>query len=175
MKVLTYTFLLTLLGSCAGQEYPYLPTVSTIDIGRYSGTWYEVARYPNRFEKGCSGASAVYSHEDGYIRVTNRCFDADGALIDEARGKAYLVAGSNGAKLRVSFFWPFYGDYWILMLGDDYQYSVVGDPKRKYLWILSRTPEMSNNDIMAIRNHLPGLGYDPDRLYWTNLNFVSSK
>ena len=175
MKTFKYIFLSLLLAGCAVREYPYLPTVSAVDINRYSGTWYEIARYPNRFERGCTGASADYSQEDGYIQVTNRCYDIDGVLIDEALGKAYPVAGSNGAKLRVTFFWPFYGDYWILILGDDYQYSVVGDPQRKYLWILSRSPELPNNDRISILKQLPKLGYDPARLYWTDLNFLSNE
>ena len=175
MKTLGFIIVCLVLTGCAAQEYPYLPTVSAVDPALYSGTWYEIARYENRFEKGCVGASAEYSREEGHIRVINSCFDADGVLIDQATGRAYPVEGSNGAKLRVTFFRPFYGDYWILMLGEDYRYSVVGDPKRKYLWILSRTPHLSDDNRRAILQHLPKLGYNPARLYWTSLNFSAGE
>ncbi len=79
-----------------------------------------------------------------------------------------LLENSQNSKLRVTFFWPFYGDYWVLMLGDDYRYSVVGDPSRKYLWILSRTASLSDSDRQMILSKLPEFGYSSDKLYWTD-------
>ena len=155
------------LTGCGSKNVPHLPTVATVDPARYQGQWFEIARYENRFEKGCVGASAEYVLENETILVTNRCYDESGTEINEAKGKAFVVDGSNGSRLRVSFFWPFYGDYWILMLPDDYRYSVVGTPDRKYLWILSRTQHLSAADRDKILSNLPQLGFLPERLYWT--------
>ncbi len=143
-----------------------LPTVKEVDLQRYSGTWYEIARYENRFEEGCIGASATYTPKADYIEVLNRCMDIHGSVTVEAYGKAYSVEGSNNAKLRVTFFWPFYGDYWVMMLGRDYGYSVVGDPQRKYLWILSRTPHLPTEIKSDIFATLPAMGYNPNKLVW---------
>lgn len=118
-------------------------TVSSVDLSRYVGTWYEIARLPNRFEKKCADSvTATYvQRPDGKISVTNRCRKSSGEFTT-AKGKAKIVDRTTNAKLKVTFFWPFYGDYWILDLGSNYEYAVVGDPSRKYLWILSRTPRM---------------------------------
>jgi len=143
------------------------PTVASVDLDRYSGLWHEIARYENRFEAGCVGATARYTLQDDYVRVVNSCYDGSGRLKDRAEGKAYVVKGSGNAKLRVTFFWPFYGDYWIIMLADDYRYSVVSDPERKYLWILARDTVLGDADRDAIMAKLVELGYDPFKLYWT--------
>lgn len=118
-----------------------LKVVSSVDLTRYAGTWYEIARLPNRFEKKCADSvTATYTlRSDGKVDVTNRCRKSSGEFTT-AKGKAKIVDETTNAKLKVTFFWPFYGDYWILELGQDYEYAVVGDPSRKYLWILSRTP-----------------------------------
>ncbi|MFZ5375180.1 MAG: lipocalin family protein [Campylobacterota bacterium] len=170
MRTLLYpiTLLWTfLLGGCTSASYPPLPTVAAVDLERYSGEWIEIARYENRFERGCASASAEYRLSHEYVSVTNRCYDASGQQTAQAFGRAYPVPESSNAKLEVTFFRPFYGDYWILMLAPDYRYSVVGDPKRKYLWILSRTPALAADDRAAILQRLPELGYDPAKLYWT--------
>ncbi|MEJ2500519.1 MAG: lipocalin family protein [Campylobacterales bacterium] len=101
------------------------------------------------------------------LALADSCYDDAGRLKDRVEGKAYVVEGSGNAKLRVTFFWPFYGDYWVIMLADDYRYSVVGDPKRKYLWILARDTVLSDADRNAIMSKLVELGYDPFKLYWT--------
>ena len=162
-------FTIFLLSGCTRTSTHPLATVSHVDLKRYAGTWIESARYENRFETGCSGASAQYSPKEDYILVTNRCFDANGIQTGEATGRAYAIQDSNNSKLEVSFFRPFYGDYWVLMLGDGYQYSVIGDPSRKYLWILSRTKTLSDSDKKTILDNLPKLGYTPDKLYWTTI------
>ena len=157
---------LILFTGCATQPQPKLPTVEKIDLERYGGKWIEIARYENRFEQGCAGASADYTLNNGKIDVLNRCFDEKGTLIGEAHGKAHATDSSN-SKLKVSFFWPFYGDYQVIMLSKDYRYSVVGEPSRKYLWILSRNPKLSDEDKHRIISELPRFGYDPSKLYWT--------
>ena len=125
-----------------------LTTVDHVDLQRYVGKWYEIARYPNRFQRKCqSDTTATYTlREDGKVQVANACREKDGTMTT-ANGTAKVVDPKTNAKLKVTFFWPFYGDYWILGLGPDYQYAIVGEPDRKYLWILSRTPAMDEPRI----------------------------
>ncbi len=167
LKIVCVTFLALVLQGCYSKTNLPLPTVLEVSLSRYLGTWYEIARYENRFEKGCVGASATYVMEKDFIRVINRCYDEKGKKIDEAQGKAYVVENSGNAKLRVSFFWPFYGDYWILKLASDYRYVVVGEPSRKYLWILAREKTLNETDKKEILEELSALGYTASMLYWT--------
>ncbi len=123
-----------------------------VDLSRYLGRWYELARYEAPFQRGCDGVTADYSlNSDGSIKVVNRCHKGavDGP-VKTATGKARLVDGSDGAKLRVSFFGPFYEDYWVLDHADDYSWSIVGEPSGRYLWILSRSPHPADEDREAI-------------------------
>lgn len=147
MKFLPVIALLTLLCSCIslqhGNQQPPLQTVSHVDLARYVGLWYEIGRYPNSFQKGCKASTAMYTlRPDGQIGVVNSCRDEHDSRLREAKGRAWVVDKNSNARLKVSFFWPFRGDYWIIDLGEDYEYAVVGTPNRRYLWILSRTPEM---------------------------------
>lgn len=125
-------------------------TVPSVDLNRYLGDWFEVARLPNRFQADCAGdVRATYAlAADGRLSVTNRCRRQDGTVV-EARGVAKVVDAQSSARLKVRFapaflaFLPIvWGDYWILGLADDYSWALVGSPDRKYLWILSRTPSM---------------------------------
>lgn len=141
-----------------------------VDLSRYEGKWYEIARYPTFFQRQCAGdVTAEYSSEaDGSIRVVNRCRTTDGRF-DEAIGTATVVPGSGNARLRVSFGVPFIrGDYWIIALDDDYQWALVGHPSRKYLWILSRAPEMPEDTFEQIVNRAVLLGYDRERIERTS-------
>jgi apolipoprotein D and lipocalin family protein len=153
------------LAGC-GAVNPPLATVDKVDLGSYTGRWFEIARYPNSFEPGCVGVTADYAlREDGRISVLNTCIegnlDGDVRLIE---GVARVVDSSTNAKLAVTFFGPFEGDYWILELGDDYEYAVVGDPSRTFLWILSREPVLDQVLYADIVSRLPDRGYDPERL-----------
>jgi apolipoprotein D and lipocalin family protein len=153
--------------SCAGvRPVPDLPVVARVDLERYAGTWYEIASYPNPFQKGCVATRATYSVlADQTVRVLNECRRGSlEAEWDSAVGKAWVVDPATNAKLKVSFFWPFRGDYWILDLGKDYEYSVVGTPSREYLWILSRTPALDEALYQRILETVERLGFDPRRL-----------
>ncbi len=145
-----------------------LATVPSVDLKRYVGTWYEIARYPNRFQKDCaSDTTANYTLlPNGTIQVVNSCRRDDGSM-NTARGKAKVVDRASNARLKVTFFWPFYGDYWIIGLAPDYRYAIVGEPDRKYLWILSRTPKMNAEDYAEAIQKIGEAGYDPSRLMKT--------
>ena len=146
-----------------------LDVVSSVDLDRYLGRWYEVARLENSFEKNCEGVTADYSRrEDGLIRVVNTCRKggADGP-VETANGRARIVDPSTNAKLKVSFFGPFWGDYWIIDLKDDYSRSIVGEPSGRYLWILSRTPALSDASLADAVAVAGAKGYDTTRLYFT--------
>jgi apolipoprotein D and lipocalin family protein len=159
-------FLVTmLLAACTtdGSQSPPLEVVSGVDLARYAGRWYEIASFPQRFQKGCTDSRAEYSiRPDGDIEVLNSCL-RDGK-VDTAKGRAWVVDKATNAKLKVSFFWPFRGDYWIIDLGRDYEYAVVSAPSMKYLWILSRTPQMEEQRYQEIVTHLNDRGFDVTRL-----------
>lgn len=146
-----------------------LETVPYVDLDRYAGKWYEIASFPQRFQKGCHCTTAEYSlSEKGYVIVENRCNkDSVHGRESYIKGKAFLVADSGNAKLMVQFFWPFRGKYWIIDLAKDYSYAVVGHPNRKYLWILSRTPKMTDTMYNEIVTKLKAKGFDISRLQKT--------
>jgi apolipoprotein D and lipocalin family protein len=150
-RSLSLTVSASLLTACASATDRPLPTVERVDLQRYAGTWYEVALLPNRFQRQCvSDSQANYTLEASSVRVVNRCRRADGS-VEEIEGKARVVPGSSNSKLEVSFFWPFWGDYWIVALDADYRHVLVGEPGRKYAWLLSRTP---NPGDAVIDNYL---------------------
>ncbi|MGB5661484.1 MAG: lipocalin family protein [Thermoanaerobaculia bacterium] len=142
-------------------QLPALEAVPEVDLERYLGTWYEIASYPQRFQEGCTGTTATYTlQSDGEIDVLNKCRkgNLDGPE-DVAEGRARLVDRETNAKLEVSFFGPFWGDYWIIDLGPNYDYAVVGHPSRDYLWILSRTPTLDETTYDGILSRLEEKGY----------------
>lgn len=142
-------------------------TVAKVDLARYMGSWYEIAKYPNRFQKGCLCTVATYTLKpNGRVAVVNRCRTAEGR-IREAKGWAKVVDPSTNARLKVTFFWPFFGDYWILDLDPGYTHVLVGTPDRRYLWILSRTPGMEEGTFARLTERAAALGFDPGRLVRT--------
>lgn len=160
--------LLAVGGAASAQE---VKTVPSVDLKRYAGKWYEIAKIPNSFQKKClSSTSADYApREDGMIDVTNRCRTADG--VDEAIGVARVVAGSNNSKLEVRFApawlsWipMVWGDYWIMDLDPQYTLATVGSPSREYLWILSRTPTISDEQYENALNNATKQGFDTSRV-----------
>lgn len=150
----------------AGDQPP--PTVENVDLDRYLGLWFEVARADHGFEEGCQGVTAYYEYrDDGDIRVINRCWkdSLDGEL-DVAEGRARLAEPGDTAKLEVSFFGPFFGDYWILELADDYSWAVISEPAGRYVWILSRDPQPGEAFIEERLSFLQSLGYDTEGLIY---------
>lgn len=165
-KTLTLIFLGILFGACSSKE-PNLQTVQKVQLDKYLGTWYEIARYEHFFEKDCKNVSANYSMLDEQtIKVVNRCTNMLTNEKKEAIGRAYAVDTTN-SKLKVSFFRPFYGDYWVIILDEKYDYVVVGTPSREYLWILCRKPQLDEKIKNEILEKLPTLGFDTSKLIWT--------
>ena len=147
-------------------DYPVLEVVPQVDLSKYLGKWYELAHLPFKFEEGCNETTATYTQLDnGAISVLNEC--TKNGKVKRARGKAKIVDKTTNAKLKVTFFWPFYGDYWIIKLGEYYEYAVVGTPDRKYLWILSRKPEMDNALFSELTQFAKSKGFDVEHLIGT--------
>lgn len=161
----------TLSGCTSGKRasQPLLEVVPFVDLQRYAGEWYEIARYPHRFQEDCVGSRATYTIiKDEKISVLNQCREKTfSGKLRQAKGKAWVVDKKNNAKLKVSFFWPFSGDYWIIDLGENYEYAAVGHPDRTYLWILSRTKKMDDVLYQKILGRLVEKGYDISKLIRT--------
>ena len=160
--------------ACAGALHAAepLPTVASLDVPRYMGTWYEIAKFPNWFQKKCiSNTRANYVlRSDGTVQVTNRCKTASGE-IDEAVGAAHQMGPATSPKLQVRFApaWlslipAVWGDYWVVVLEDNYQWVAVSEPGRQFLWILSRTPRMEPKAYADLLLRLASLGLDVQKL-----------
>ena len=153
--------------SVAAQNKSELQTVSHVDPERYLGKWYEIAAFPQRFEKGCHCTQAEYGKKgDDILTVKNSCIKKN--RIKVIRGKATITDRKTNAKLSVQFFWPFRGKYWITELADDYSYAVIGHPNRKYLWILCRHKTMNEKLYNAILGRARAKGFDVSRLRKTD-------
>jgi apolipoprotein D and lipocalin family protein len=146
-----------------------LQTVPNVDLNKYAGKWYEIASYPQIFQKGCHCTTAEYTlSEKGYMIVENRCNrDSVNGKQSYIKGKAFVEKNSGNAKLKVQFFWPFKAKYWIIDLADDYSYAVVSHPNKKYLWILSRKSKMDDTVYQEIISRLKLNGFDLSKLQKT--------
>jgi apolipoprotein D and lipocalin family protein len=146
-----------------------LQTVPNVDLNKYAGKWYEIASYPQIFQKGCHCTTAEYTlSEKGYMIVENRCNrDSVNGKQSYIKGKAFVEKNSGNAKLKVQFFWPFKAKYWIIDLADDYSYAVVSHPNKKYLWILSRKSKMDEKVYQEIISRLKLKGFHLARLQKT--------
>lgn len=164
-KLLLFLLATCLLSSCATKP---LKTVETVNLTKYSGKWYEIARYPNFFQRNCAGkVTAEYlPAKDGSITVVNSCRKKDGT-IDRVEGRATTNSPDNSAKLKVTFGGPFAGDYWIIGLDPSYRWALVGHPSRRYLWILSRTPSLPDDVYAGIVRLAVEQGYKADRIVKT--------
>jgi apolipoprotein D and lipocalin family protein len=162
-------------GPATAQETEPLQTVPAVDLARYVGTWYEIAHYPNYFQRMCiAGTQAQYSAlPSGNIQVRNRCLNDKQEEV-AVTGQARIEGGSNNAKLRVRFapdwlaWLPFvWAPYWVIQLAGDYRYAVVSEPSRDYLWILARTPKLAEADLQTIQTRLKEQGFDLNKLKFT--------
>jgi apolipoprotein D and lipocalin family protein len=151
---------------------PPVATIAALDVSRYMGTWYEIAKFPNRFQAKCTANTrAQYlAQTDGSVQVLNSCTTADGSTID-ALGKAIQVGAANSPKLQVRFApawlsWlpQVWGDYWVIDLDTDYQLAAVSDAKREYLWVLSRTPQVNTKAYEALLGRLKAQQFDVQKL-----------
>lgn len=164
--------LLCLALSATAQPSAPLTPIATLDVPRYMGTWYEVAKYPAWFQRRCVGStSAQYSlRQDGRVQVINRCKMANGEW-NEALGVARQLGGATSAQLKVRFapdwlsFVPLvWGDYWVIALDPQYQWSIVSEPSRQYLWILSRTPTLPRATYEQLLQQLGSMGFDLQKI-----------
>lgn len=166
MKIQWVVTLVLLLVGCSVNT-PVLRTVAHVDLHRYLGHWYEIAHNPMFFQRQClSSTQADYQLDArGHFIVVNRCKTDQGW--EQVQGKAYVVHGSGGARLRVTFFWPFYGDYWIIGLSPDYHWALVGEPSRKYLWLLARQPRLPDSEVQQALSIARSQGYNLSHLEFT--------
>jgi apolipoprotein D and lipocalin family protein len=143
--------------------------VKAVALDRYLGRWYEFARYENPFEHNCAGVTADYSlRPDGSIKVLNACHKgAPNGPANSATGRAKTTGDRLGAKLKVSFFGPFFADYWVLDHADDYSWSIVGEPSGRYLWVLTRKPVLAAEEKDALIQRVKAMGYDLKLLSFT--------
>lgn len=175
----TATLLLCLCLPAVAQTVPATPapvaSVAAVDLARYAGKWFETASFPMFFQRNCVGdTTAEYAlAPDGKVDVTNRCRTDSG--FDEATGHASVVDGSANSRLKVSFFWPFKADYWVIGLDADYRWAVVGNPNRKYLWVLSRTPHLSKPLLDAALASAATQGFDLSQLRYTPQGDATTK
>ena len=166
MKKLTILLFIFLTG-CVGIPDNVKP-VDNFQLERYLGKWYEIARLDHSFERGLSRVTADYSlREDGGVRVLNRGYSAENKAWQEAEGKAYFVESPDQGYLKVSFFGPFYGSYIVFELDhDNYQYSLVSGPDKSYLWILARSPKISESIKKSLLKKAAALGFDTTKLIY---------
>lgn len=157
------TGLIAVLAGCStasDSNLAPMPVVASVDVTSYLGTWHQVAWIPNSFQGECaSDTKATYTLDGKDLRVQNQCKDVNGKTT-EAIGIAKIVEGSNNAKLRVSFFRPFYGNYWVLALDPDYKWALVGEPKRSFGWVLARDSKLEAATLNQILDRAVALGYD---------------
>ncbi len=168
MKILKLFFIMLmafLFQFCKTHEKT-LNTVKTVDLEKYAGKWYEIARLPNSFEKGLKCTTANYTlRKNGKITVINT-----GHLIinpnktKKSKGKAWIPNKAFPGQLKVSFFWPFAGDYYIIELDSDYQYALIGEPSRKYLWILNRTKVMTDITFNKLLKKAKESGFNVEKI-----------
>ena len=162
-KLITFVLMALLMTACGGQLTVDNSVVDTLDLNRYLGDWYEIARFDHSFERGMDFCKATYTlREDGKIDVLNTGIK-DGEP-KEAKGKGKLT--DTPALLRVSFFGPFYADYRVMLLDSAYQYALIGSGSDDYLWILSRTPKLTDDVKTTILTEAKRRGYDTEKLIW---------
>jgi len=169
--ILTFSIFIIAMSSCKTTK-PELKVVKTVDLQKYAGTWYEISRLPNTFEEGLECITATYTIlENGKIEVLNKGQRiSDPSKIETAKGKAHIPNKNEPAKLKVTFFWPFYGNYYIMELDENYQYALVGDPSRKYLWVLARQKTVDEQTYKQLMDSAQKSGFDIAKVQMTTQN-----
>jgi len=159
-KTLLFLIAIMMFSSANSQKSPSV--VSSVDLNRYKGLWYEIARLPNFFERKLKCTSATYTlRDDGRITVLNKGnYLSDPKKSTSSTGVAWIPDKKYPAKLKVQFFWPFSGDYWIIDLDKEYKYVLVGGPSAKYLWILAREKRMDDSTYNMLLQKAVENGYD---------------
>lgn len=157
-----------LVVACSSPTPPRgVTVVRPFEVQRFLGTWYEIARFDHRFERGLEKVTANYSlMQDGGIQVINRGYNPARSMWQKVTGKAYFTGASDTAALKVSFIGPFYGGYNVIALDKDYRHALVCGPDRDYLWILSRTPTISDEMKQALLDSATRQGFDVSKLIW---------
>ncbi|NMM49073.1 lipocalin family protein [Marinigracilibium pacificum] len=157
----TFGFLIILLSlSCNSNSGSYAPLETVeVDVDKYVGKWYEIASFPNSFQEGCECTYAEYTKEDDHINVYNYCIQK--GKVNDINGKAF---SAGKGKLKVQFFWPFKGDYYVIDRGDNYEYALVGAPSRNSLWILSRTRQIDDKLYNRLVELAESKGFDTSQL-----------
>lgn len=164
MRLISLLALACSLLACTGMPENIKP-IQQLDLNRYLGTWYEIARLDHSFERGLEQVTATYAlREDGGVSVTNRGYDSEHGEWKEAVGKAYFVEDETTGHLKVSFFGPFYASYVIFELDDDYQYAYITGHNKSYLWLLSRTPTVDDALLQKFTTRVKALGYASEAL-----------
>jgi apolipoprotein D and lipocalin family protein len=164
---LVLSFCLAWLSACTGVPEG-VSVVDGFELDRYLGTWYEIARLDHSFERGLNAVTAEYSmREDGGLKVINSGYDAKKKERVVAEGRAYFITTPDQGKLKVSFFWPFYGGYNIIALDKvGYEYVMIAGPDRDYLWIMSRKPEMDKAVLSKLLQRAKQMGFAIDQLIY---------
>lgn len=167
-SICALTALLLITASCETARLPELSTVNKVDLARYAGTWYEIARLPNSFEKELVCVTATYAiRPDGNIGVLNRGrMEPDRSRVKSASATGWVPDTAHPGRLLVRFFWPFSGDYWIMNIDEkNYGWALVGVPSRKYLWILARDRALDPVTYSALIDEAKRSGFDVDKIY----------
>lgn len=177
MKIVLISIALIFLASCAGTDKPDdIAPVKSFDSQRYLGTWYEIARLSNRFERGLSHVTAEYSlRDDGGIKVINKGYSKDESKWNTVEGKAYFVEDKSTGFLKVSFWGPFYSAYVVFDLDPDYQYSLVTGQDKSYFWILARQPDLKPELLNELIAKAQALGFDTTNLIKTDHSIIDSQ
>lgn len=174
MKSILITLLLVSCSTLSARDLP-LETVNHVDVNKYLGKWYEIARFEQKFQKDCTAVTANYSlKKNGELEVLNTCrkFNPNGKL-KIAKARAWITDKETNAKLKVQFFLRslriplFAGNYWILELDEDYQYAIIGDPSRKYLWFLSRKETLDQATYEYLIKRAEEMNFDTTKLIKT--------
>jgi lipocalin len=163
---------MSIFSNFSGPATTSVKVVGYVDLTRYTGTWYEIARFPNSFEKGLKCVSATYTlRDDGRITVLNKGHKVENPdVVKQSQGVAWIPDKTYPAKLKVRFFWPFSGNYWIIALDPSYRFVMVGDPSLKYLWILSRTKKIEETDYKQLLDKAKENGFDISKLMLVEQN-----